>query len=147
MEHSRLSTVLKDENTDQLNCTKSWFPFCLFIFGYTGSSLLCRSGFSPVAASRGDPLVAVQGLLVVAQLLLLWSKGSRHKDSVVVQRLRCPAAWVIFLDQGSNLCPCTGRQILSQWTTREVQLLAKVFSINLTTIQVLTKKQPVRADV
>ena len=97
MDHSRLSAVLKDENTDQLNCTKSWprFPFYLFIFGYTGSSLLCCLGFSLVAASRGYPQVAVQGLLIVVQLLLLWSKGSRHKDSVVVQRLSCPTICVI----------------------------------------------------
>ena len=141
MDHSRLSAVLKDENTDQLNCAKSWprFPFYLFIFGYTGSSLLCCSGFSLVAASRGYPQVAVQGLLIVVQLLLLWSKDCRHKDSVVVQRLSCPTACVIFLDQGSNLCPCIGRQIHSHWTTREVQGLAKVFSINLTTVQVPTK--------
>ena len=31
-------------------------------------------------------------------------------------------AWGLFLDQGSNPCPCIGRQIVNHWTTREVPL-------------------------
>ena len=33
----------------------------------------------------------------------------------------CLAAYGIFLDQGSNLCPmhCIGRQLLNPWTTKE----------------------------
>lgn len=39
--------------------------------------------------------------------------GFRCEDSVVVTcRPRCPAACGIFLDRGSNLCPCFGRQFL-----------------------------------
>ena len=39
---------------------------------------------------------------------------------VVVQRLSCPEACGIFLDQGSKLYRCIGRRILKHWTTREV---------------------------
>ena len=37
-----------------------------------------------------------------------------------VHRLSCPVACGCFPDQGSNLCHCTGRQILNHWTIREV---------------------------
>ena len=46
----------------------------------------------------------------------LWSPGS----VTVMHRLSCPTACRIFLDQGLNLFPCFGRQILSHWITREV---------------------------
>ena len=37
-------------------------------------------------------------------------------------RLSCPAACGIFPDQILNCVPCTGKQILNHWTTREVPL-------------------------
>ena len=38
----------------------------------------------------------------------------------VVFRLCCSEACGIFSDQGSNRCPCIGRQVLIHWTLREV---------------------------
>ena len=43
----------------------------------------------------------------------------------VERRLSCSAACGIFLDQGSNPCPCIARQILNHCATREVR--AKLF--------------------
>ena len=38
---------------------------------------------------------------------------------VVMQRLNCPLACEIFLNQGSNRVLCIGRQILNHWTTEK----------------------------
>ena len=38
----------------------------------------------------------------------------------VGSKLSCSTSCGIFLNQGSNPCPCIGRQILHHWTTREV---------------------------
>lgn len=48
--------------------------------------------------------------------------GSRAPASVgVAARLSCSVAGGTFPAQGSSLCPCTGRQVLTHCTTREVQ--------------------------
>ena len=47
------------------------------------------------------------------------SMGSRVLASVVVQHgFSCPVACGVFLDQGSNQCPLTGRQTPKYWTIR-----------------------------
>ena len=48
-----------------------------------------------------------------------WALGCAG-SVVVARRLSYPEAGGIFLDQGSNLCPCIGRWIPNCWTTREV---------------------------
>lgn len=48
--------------------------------------------------------------------------GSRAPASVgVAARLSCSVACGTFPAQGSSLCPCSGRQVLTHCTTREVQ--------------------------
>ena len=69
--------------------------FLFFFFGCVGSSLRCAGcSLWYVRVSSGI-------LIVVCQLSCLTHVGS----------------W--FPDQGSNLHPCTGRWVLSYWTTRE----------------------------
>ena len=46
---------------------------------------------------------------------------------VLAHGLSCFFTRGIFLDQGLDICPCTGRWILKHWTTREVQ--NRVFSV------------------
>ena len=52
-------------------------------------------------------------------LLLLWSTGSGAPRVAVVHGLCCPPACGIFPSWGRMHVPCTGRQILNHWTTRE----------------------------
>ena len=96
-------------------------------------SLCCCVGFSVVVVS-GDysavvmcRLLTTQASLVVEHRLygIQASVVETHRlqstDSVVeVYTLNCPGACGIFSDQGSNQCPCIGRQVLNHWTTREV---------------------------
>ena len=50
--------------------------------------------------------VALHGLLIAGGSLFLWSTGFRWVGSVVVaQKLLCPKAFGIFLDQEANPCP------------------------------------------
>ena len=58
--------------------------------------------------------VAAQGLL------LLQSPGGR-RHGLSSCKLSCRVAREIFLDQWSNLCPCTGMWIVNHWPTREAQ--------------------------
>ena len=44
-------------------------------------------------------------------------------SGVVARRFSCPEVCGIFLDQGSNPCPCIDRQILYHWALREVLYL------------------------
>ena len=67
-------------------------------------------------------------LLFIAVLgLLLWqSTDSRRVGSVVAAHgPSCPMACGIFPDQGSNPSPCSGRQILNCWTTRDAPVFLK----------------------
>ena len=75
--------------------SQSLYFFFFFFFGCVGSSLQCAGcSLWYVRVSSGI-------LIVVCQLSCLTHVGS----------------W--FHDQGSNLHPCTGRWVLSYWTTRE----------------------------
>ena len=61
-----------------------------------------------------------RGGLSPSRPLLLRSTDCRHAGSVVVAHgLSCSAACGIFPDQGSNPCPCIGRQTLNHCATRE----------------------------
>ena len=76
-------------------------------------------GLSPVAASGGHSSSRCAGLSL-SQPLLLRSTGSRRTGSVVVAHgPSCSTTCGIFPDQGSNLCPYIGRQILNHHATRE----------------------------
>ena len=76
-------------------------------------------GLSPVAASGGHSSSRCAGLSL-SRPLLLRSTGSRRAGSVIVALGPSrSAACGIFPDQGSNPCPCIGRQILNHCATRE----------------------------
>ena len=63
-------------------------------------------GLSPFVASRGYSLVVVCGLLLVVASLVVEYRLWRVWASIVgAQRLSCPEACGIFLEQGSNLWP------------------------------------------
>ena len=79
-----------------------FLQFILFLF-LAVLDLPCCSSFSLVAASGGDSLVAICGLLIAAASLIaeprLWSTWA---SLVEVHGLSCPAACGIFLGQGLN---------------------------------------------
>ena len=70
----------------------------LFIFGCSGSSLLCADFLQLWCLGSRE-----------CRLQQLWLKGS----VVVVHRLSFPSACGIFLDQGVNLCPLHWRMDLT----------------------------------
>ena len=77
----------------------------VFIFIWLCHVFVAACVFSLIAVSGGYSLLWCAGF-VLWWLLLLWSMGSREQVSIVVaHRLGCSAAWGIFPDQGSNLCP------------------------------------------
>ena len=91
----------------------------VFFLFLAAPGLHCCSAFS---------LVVVSGGLSLLWLLWLQSTGSGHAGSaaeafgpqsagslVVLHGLGCSTACKSFPDQGSNLCPCTGRWILKPW--------------------------------
>ena len=86
-----------------------------FIFGCVGSLLLCAlflfTGWGPL-------FTVVCGLLIAAASLVvehrLWAPRV-----VVVHGLCCPTARGIFPSWDWTHVPCTVRQILNHWTTRE----------------------------
>ena len=90
-------------------------------------------GPSPVVASGVYSLVAMPGLLTAVISLVVehgpqacrlpqlqntgpWVLG---QSVVVAHRLSCSVACGIFLDQGSNPCPCFGWWVLYHWVTKE----------------------------
>ena len=79
-------------------------------------------GLSLVVASGGHSSSRCMGLSL-SRPLLLRSTGSRCAGSVIVAHgPSCSMACGIFPDQGSNLCPRIGRQILNHCATREALL-------------------------
>ena len=79
--------------------------------------------------SRRYSLVRVWGLLIVVVSLTeehgLWVLGFHCGAG-----LSCPAARGMSPDQGSNMCPCIGGQILNHWTTKEVHIFKKIYVFN-----------------
>ena len=130
-------------NTQSLDV---WTPFplpvlhlCLFFFWGCVGSLLLRAGFlqsrragatlrcgARASHCGGFSLLRSTGSKA-RRLQQLWHLGSvgvacrlQSTGSVVVANgLSCSEACGIFPDQGSNLCPCTGRRILNHCATRE----------------------------
>ena len=90
-----------------LVCGWGTVPFCLFIFGCPGSSLL--HGLSLVGSEWGHLLIVGHELLTaIASLVADQGSGMcqlRVGSVVVAQGLSCHTACGIFLDQGLNLCP------------------------------------------
>ena len=92
-----------------------YFTFCflkeflyfyfLFIYFWLCWVFISVRGLSLVAASGGHTSLRCAGLSL-SRPLLLRSTGSRRAGSVVVAHgPSCSAAFGIFPDQGSNLCP------------------------------------------
>ena len=91
-------------------------------------------GLSLVAVSRGHSLVVVHGLLTeVASLtaehrgqsVWLGSGGSQALGLTQARELRCTGLVALWHVESSrtrdqSCVPCTGRQILNHWTTREI---------------------------
>ena len=90
-----------------------------FAFGCTGSLWLCVSFHW---LQRTGVLIVLAALVAEA----LGRKGSAvgvRSFTAVAHRLSCSVSCGAFLDQGSTLVPCTGRQVLIYYVTREVPLL------------------------
>ena len=101
-----------------------YFLFHLFVFGCTGSSLLCM-GFLQLQRKGAALPFNVQGFSW-GWLLLLWSMGTWASEAVV-RGLGCPVASSPARHQ--TRVPGTGRQIPNHWTTREI--LGCIFTANL----------------
>ena len=94
----------------------------LFIYLWLCWVFVSVRGLSLVVASGGHSSSRCVSLSL-SRPLLLWSTGSRRAGSVVVaHEPSCSAACGIFPDQGSNPCPCIGRQVLNHCTTREAPI-------------------------
>ena len=113
----------------------------LFIYLWLCWVFVSVRGFSPVAASGSHSSSRCAGLSL-SRPLLLRSTGSRCAGSVAVAHgLSCSAACGIFPDQGSNPCPCIGRQILNHCATREAPTIHNLtFSYMLSWISSLGSK-------
>ena len=105
----------------------SFFFFLIMYFFLAALGLRCCTQAFASCGERGLLFIAARGLpiavaphvkhgLLARGLQSLWHAGS----VVVVHGFSCSTACGIFLDQGSNPCPCIGRQILNHCTTREV---------------------------
>ena len=82
-----------------------YFWLCWVFISVRGLSLVAASGGHSSSRCVGPSL---------SRPLLLRSTGSRRAGSVVVAHgPSCSAACGIFPDQGSNPCPCIGRQTLN----------------------------------
>ena len=107
-----------------------FFFLIIFIWGCTGSSLLC-SGFSLVVVSRG---LLCSGFFRGAQAPGMWGlqqlrlPSSRCAGSVGAQEFSVPRHVESSQTRDQTPVPCIGRQILSHWTTREVLLLSWLLS-------------------
>ena len=96
-----------------------FFFLILFIYFWLCWVFVSVWGLSLVAASGGHSSSWCAGLSL-SRPLLLRSTGSRRAGSVIVAHgPTCSAACGSFPDQGSNPCPCIGRQTLNHCATRE----------------------------
>ena len=122
--------LLPATSPTQIKLFKNFFLFYplnlfLFIFGCTGSSLLCR--LSLVVVSRGYSSSRCSGFSLQWLLLLQSPSFGVHE----LQKLWCMGLSVPW-NVGSSWTrdqthvPCIGKQILYYWATREVW---KLFSI------------------
>ena len=114
-----------------------FFCVCFFLFFlWLCWVFVSVRGLSLVAASGGHSSPQRAGLSL-SRPLLLRSTGSRRAGSVVVAHgPSCSAACGIFPDQGSNPCPCIGRQTLNHCATREAQTLSfKYYTRQLSSVE------------
>ena len=88
---------------------------------------IAAHGFSLVAVSGGDSVVAVCELLIVRLLLLGPQALGRAGSLVVVHGLGCPAVCEVFPGQDQSSVSCIGRWILNHETTREVLYILTSF--------------------
>ena len=83
------------------------FVFYLFIYGCTGSSLLCLRAFSSCSKQGLLSGCGAKIRLLIAVASLVAEHGALGVGVSVVEAngLSCPTVCGIFPDQGSNLCP------------------------------------------
>ena len=99
----------------------------LFIYFWLCWVFVSVRGLSLVVAS-GDHSSSQYTGLSLSRPLLLWSTGSRRAGSAIVAHgPSCSAACGILPDQGSNPCPCIGRQTLNHCATREAPTFFFIF--------------------
>ena len=117
--------LLGGKNKITLSILTADFLKQLFIYGCHGPSVL--HGLLSSCGERGLPSTC--SVRVPHSGGLLWSTGSGLMDfsscsTWILERscgtwLSCLAACGIFLDEGSNACPCIGRQIPYHRATTE----------------------------
>ena len=91
-----------------------FWPCWVFVVAH--GLFVAEYGLSLVAVRGDDSLVASCGILVaVASLVAERAQWLWHRCLVAPRHVRFS-----FLDQESNLCPCTVRWILNHWTTEDV---------------------------
>lgn len=89
------------------------------LVGWAVLALVAARRLSLVAASESYSSCRVWASHSVASLITEHGLKGMQALAAVVHDLSCPIACEIFLNQGSNLWPCIGRQMLKHWTTRE----------------------------
>ena len=103
------------------DCRASRFYFYVFIWGCTGSSLLCV-GFLQLRQARASLQLQCSGFSL-QWLLLLESTGLRASAQQLwhfVASKHVESSWT----RDQTHVPHIGRQTLNHWTTREVQDLS-----------------------
>ena len=100
-----------------------------FLVGWAVLVFVAARRLSLVAASESYSSCRVWASHSVASLITEHGLKGMQALAAVVHDLSCPIACEIFLNQGSNLWPCIGRQVLKHWTTRDV--LHPVFDVGV----------------
>ena len=96
-----------------------YFKNYLFIYFWLCWVFVSVRGLSLVVASGGHSSSRCTGLSLLWPLLLRSTSSRRAGSVIVAHRPSCSAACGILPDQGSNPCPCIGRQTLNHCATRE----------------------------
>ena len=106
---------------------KNFLNCIYFAFGCAGYSLLCM-GFLQLQGVGSTLQLRVAGFSVAEHgLKATWASvavaiglQSVRASAVGAHRLKCPATCGIFLDYDQTHVTCICRQILNNWTTRNV---------------------------
>ena len=120
--------------SDALTFTWLWLMpilklFLFSVFGCAGVWLLCTPHWGLWAFSS----CGAQALLCSQRASYggVWPQQLQHMGSLTVAHwLSCPlGVWdLISLSRDQTRVPCTGRQILNQWTTREVPKVVSILN-------------------
>ena len=93
-----LFRIWRDFKSDQRQALRLTATFIVFFYLFPAALGLCSCARPPASRCRAG------------------SRGSVGPGAGV-QGLSCPAAGVVFPDQGASSCPCVGRWTLHPWTT------------------------------